>query len=365
MARPRPMSRLRLRERIDAARNLPALTRDDLLAQVDTTVAAMPKLGEVAIAVAGDGWTHEFCTGAMTPDARFATGSVSKLFTHAILFRLIDDGQLSYDTPVASRVPSGSLDGLHVIAGQDYGSEITVRHLVDQTSGLASWEDTKDPGGRTLVEQIVDWDRVVDVDEQMETSARVGAKFPPGQGNRAHYSDLNAELASQVAQFTTGASFQELVNRYILVPLGMEYTTFVIPGRHDYAEIRTAKHPVWISRYLSSSPGSGGIISTSRDLLTFIRAFHTGVIFDRSHIEDPVLRRIQYRPLRYGAGMMADGPSRIPRMMRRNSPVILGHSGVPGSFAFHCPDEDVFLAGTVNSILVQPFEVIERYLAAV
>ena len=52
MARPRPMSRLRLRERIDAARNLPALTRDDLLAQVDTTVAAMPKLGEVAIAVA-------------------------------------------------------------------------------------------------------------------------------------------------------------------------------------------------------------------------------------------------------------------------------------------------------------------------
>ena len=50
MARPRPMSRLRLRERIDAARNLPALTRDDLLAQVDTTVAAMPKLGEVAMA---------------------------------------------------------------------------------------------------------------------------------------------------------------------------------------------------------------------------------------------------------------------------------------------------------------------------
>lgn len=353
----------RARERVSRLRERPPLA--ERLAAVDAKVDRLPRLGEVAVMLeSADGaLRHTHTTGELDLDGRFAAGSVSKLFTHAIIFHLIDAGRLSYDSPVASRVASGSLAGLHVIRGEDYGPELTVRHLIDHTSGLASWEDTRDAGGRSMLEQIVDWDRVVTVDEQMEIAARAGAKFPPGQGRKAHYSDLNAELLSQVAQHTTGRTFQELANRYIITPLGLEHTTFVVPGRRDYVEVRTRKHPVWSSRYLSSSPASGGVVSTARDLLTFIRAFHTGEVFDLAHIQDPPLRRIQHRPLRYGSGMMATGMSR-PRSPLGPTPLLLGHTGVHGAFAFFCPSRSAFIAGSVNSMDASPFELIYRYLAA-
>lgn len=353
----------RVRNRIFRPRERPPLVQR--LAAVDAAVDDLRNLGEVAVVLerADGSFRHAHTPGDLDPDSRFAAGSVSKLFTHAIIFRLIDAGRLSYDTLVAPHVAAHSLDGLHVIRDEDYGAELTIRHLLDHTSGLASWEDTRDPGGRSVLDQIVDWDRVVSVDEQMEIAAQVGAKFPPGQRNRAHYSDLNAELLSQVAQETTGRTFQELANRYTISPLGLEHTTFVVPGRHDYAEVRTQKHPVWSSRYLSSSPASGGVVSTAADLMAFIRAFHTGEIFDLSHIQDPQLRRIQHRPLRYGSGMMAMA---LPRALTPlvPAPLILGHTGVHGAFAFFCPARSAFISGSINSMTTQPFEVIYRYLAA-
>ncbi|MDO5670660.1 MAG: serine hydrolase domain-containing protein [Corynebacterium sp.] len=352
-----------IRERVERMRQRPPVT--ERLEAVDRKVAQMPKLGDLSLAMErADGSDHHvLTTGALDPDSRFAAGSVTKLFTHAIIFKLIDEKKLSYDTTVASRVPAGSLDGLHVIRGEDFGSEITVRHLIDMTSGLASWEDAKDPGGRDVIDQIVDWDRVVGVDEQMETAARIGAKFAPGQGNRAHYSDLNAELLSQIAQHTTGMTYQELAYQYVMTPLELEHTTFVRAGVHDYAEVRTPKHPVWSSRYLSSSLGSAGILSTAVDLVAFIRAFHTGRLFELHHIQNPTLRRIQHRPLRYGNGMQAMG---LPKVLSPlvPAPLILGHTGVHGAFAFSCPSQAVFIAGSVNSIETQPFEVIYRYLDA-
>ena len=88
-------------------------------------------------------------------------------------------------------------------------------------------------------------------------------------------------------------------------------------------------------------------------MLVFIRAFHTGRIFDHGHIQDPQLRRIQHRPLRYGSGMMAMG---LPKILSPlvPAPLILGHTGVHGAFAFYCPSRSAFIAGSVNSIVTPP-----------
>ncbi|WP_165858015.1 serine hydrolase domain-containing protein [Corynebacterium alimapuense] len=333
------------------------------LLEVDTKVAAIPDHGATTVSVELlDGSVrHHFDTDAMSAQSRFAAGAVSKLFTHALIFRLIDQGKLSYHTPVSSLVAGGSLAGLHVVGGQDFGADLNVGHLIDQTSGLASWEDARDPARRTVLEQIVDWDRVIDVDEQMETSARIGAKFPPGSGQRAHYSDLNAELLAQIAQQVSGQEFSELVKEVFLEPLGMTRSSFAVPGQEEYADIYTSKHPVRLSRYFSSSLGAGGVITTADDLMTFTRAFFGGQLFSPVHIIDPLMRRIQYRPLRYGAGMMSIQHLRTPWS---KALTLHGHSGVPGSFAFYCPEKQALIAGTINALLVSPFDLIERYLRA-
>ena len=346
-------------ERITRMRQRPPT--EERFRAVDEKVAEMPKLGDVSLAIerADGSFRHVFTTGPLDPNSRFASGSVTKLFTPPSS-SASSTRQLSYDTLIASACRPVRSTGCTSSA-----TRTTVRadHPPPHRPHLGSGQlgGTKDPC-RDVIDQIVDWDRVVSVDEQMETAARNGAKFPPGQGNRAHYSDLNAELLSQVAQHTTGMTYQELANHYIITPLELEHTTFVRPGRHDYAEVRTDKHVVWSSRYLSSSLGSSGVISTALDLLVFIRAFHTGRIFDHGHIQDPELRRIS-TVRRYGHGMMAMG---LPKILSPlvPAPLILGHTGVHGAFAFYCPSRSAFIAGSVNSIVTPPFEVIYRYLEA-
>ena len=77
-------------ERITRMRQRPPT--EERFRAVDEKVAEMPKLGDVSLAIerADGSFRHVFTTGPLDPNSRFASGSVTKLFTHAIIFRLID-----------------------------------------------------------------------------------------------------------------------------------------------------------------------------------------------------------------------------------------------------------------------------------
>src|SRR5215210_51503 len=64
-----------------------------------------------------------------TSQTIFESGSVAKQFTAAALVLLQQDGKLSLDDPVRKYIPELP----------DYGSPLTIRHLLDHTSGLRDW----------------------------------------------------------------------------------------------------------------------------------------------------------------------------------------------------------------------------------
>lgn len=304
--------------------------------------AAGRKHGPTALLVAeADGPRRSIGVGGLDIDDPYAIDSVSKLFTHALIFQLIDQRLLRYDDRLLELWPEAGelLPGLE---------KVTVRQLVNQTSGLPAPDD----------DEALARDREVALPEML----RVAATMKRPAGRHAHYSGLNAGLLAQVAAEITAEPFPELLHRGIFAPLGLHHTAPAEPTGQDYAAIMTAEGPVRGPRYLAGAVASGGIISTAREQVHFIRAFHEGELFERRHITDPAFRRIQLAPLQYGAGMMSMTAARSSSELP--APEILGHSGSTGSFAFYCPSRELFLAGTINTVLSPPYPVIYQALDA-
>lgn len=306
---------------------------------------------------------HTATTGRANLDGRFITASISKLFVHAITYALVDRGILELDQPAAQWLGADTLRVVHVISGRDYGDEITLRHLVTHTSGLPNLETAGVNGAPSLEQQVLRRDREVPLSEVLDLHRHVAAKFPPGAGRRAQYSDTNADLLALILERTTDTPYEQLIRDYVLEPLGLGRTGLVHTNTTDTAPVFRRRRPVTFHRYISSQRGSGGIAASASDLMKFLRAFMEGELFSPEHLSNPDWRRTQYGPLQYGPGVMR---LQLPRLMSPflPAPEIIGHSGSTGSFAFYCPPYATYIVGTVNQMSGIPFEYVYRYLNA-
>jgi D-alanyl-D-alanine carboxypeptidase len=62
--------------------------------------------------------------------------SVGKLFTATLIGMLHDKEMLNFDDRIAQHLDTDLMHGLHFYKGKDYSSDITIKHLLKQTSGL-------------------------------------------------------------------------------------------------------------------------------------------------------------------------------------------------------------------------------------
>ncbi|MDE3722148.1 serine hydrolase [Nocardiopsis sp. N85] len=213
-------------------------------------------------------------------DGRFRIGSNTKTFVATVVLRLVAEGGIGLDDPVADHLPGFGLD-----------RRITVRMLLQHTSGIFNftgeyYEDgTYAPGitwaGREWVDHRFATYRP---QELVELALSKPARFEPGAG--WSYSNTNYVLAGLLIEKVTGRSLAEEMRRLILEPLGLSGT--VVPGTetevpepHAHAYYRyeedgrektvdvTRQNPSWIS-------SGGDMISTTQDLHTFISALVGG-----------------------------------------------------------------------------------------
>lgn len=297
----------------------------------------------------------ELSKGGMTSASLFPTASVSKLYTHAMIFWLIDQKKITYETKLAELLPE--------IAGQlPYGNEVTVRHMIDQTSGFANYETDRQPDGAVLSKEILKHDRRVDFAEALHLLKKLPPKFRPGAGKRAYYADSNALLLGKLIEQVLSQSLQQSLDIIICEPLGLMQTHY-FRADDTYPPVYNGKQALTINRYLGGQGAQGGVMASNAELMLFIRAFFGGKIFDPSHIKEPVFRPIQFVPMKYGNGMMQLA---IPRIFSplMPTPEIRGHGGSTGSFAYYCPSKQAFITGTVNQVKSRPYGIIYKLLAS-
>jgi D-alanyl-D-alanine carboxypeptidase len=315
------------------------------------------------IGAAGDADGHGTPMRVNTP---FRIASITKLYAATIALRLHERGQLGLDDPISAHLPTSITEGLHRSNGVDRTSSITVRHLLDHTSGLANYFEDRPAGGLSLSQQLFrEGDRSWSIEDVAEMTRGLKPHFAPGM--RIRYSDTNYQLLGAIIECVTGKAMHAVLADELLDPLGLEETYLAAhPGSSDPvppAALFFEGRPLHVPMALESIGADGGLVSTIADLFRFMRAVMTGEVFERPqtlqamHARwirfgfplDAAAMRAPSWPIRYGLGIMR---FQLPRVLNgmRPMPVLLGHTGSTGSWLFYAPERDLYLAGTVDEV---------------
>ncbi|MFF5126043.1 serine hydrolase domain-containing protein [Streptomyces syringium] len=209
----------------------------------------------------------DLATGSKVPDdGQVRIGSNTKTFTAVVVLQLVGEGKIGLDEPVDTYLP-----GLVRGKGID-GSRITVRHLLQHTSGLPNYvtylgEDIRRYEPRDLL----------DIALQHEAVADPGKKW--------EYSNTNYVLAGLIIEKVTRHSLAEEMDHRIIKRLGLRHTYFPAPGDVTIREPHpkgyyqdAAGAPLRDATELDPSWGwaAGQMISTNSDLNRFFTELLTG-----------------------------------------------------------------------------------------
>ncbi|HEX4960060.1 MAG TPA: serine hydrolase domain-containing protein [Thermoanaerobaculia bacterium] len=191
----------------------------------------------------------------------FDIGSTSKQFTAASILLLAQDGKLSLDDDVHKFLPELP----------DYGTPVTLRHLLHHTSGMRDYINVMGMGGINVEDWTTDDDALAAIVRQKTLD------FKPGSEHS--YSNSGYFLLSQVIKRVSGKTLRELAQERIFTPLGMTNTrilddhTAIVPHRaSSYAPLPTGGFGVQASNW--EQTGDGGVQTTVEDLAKWDRNFY-------------------------------------------------------------------------------------------
>lgn len=190
----------------------------------------------------------------------FEAGSVAKQFTAAAVLLLARDGKLSLDDPARKYLPELP----------DYGAPLTIRHMLNHTSGLRDW------GAISAVSGWPRGSRVATQELVLGIAARQQAlNFP--SGTRWSYTNTGYNLAAIIVERVSGKSLAEFTRERIFLPLGMTRTSWRDDHRrvvHDRAiayAYDSAMKEYHTAMPFENAHGNGGLLTTAGDLLKWAR----------------------------------------------------------------------------------------------
>jgi D-alanyl-D-alanine carboxypeptidase len=268
---------------------------------------------------------------------RFRVFSITKTFVAAVVLQLVGEGRMSLDDTVERWLP-GLVPG---------GAVITVRQLLNHTSGLFDYIDDGDdrilrPYLRGDVTHFTPPRRIVEV------ATSHPPHFPPGTRHR--YSNTNYIVLGLIVQAVTGDSLTAEMRRRILQPLRLRATTFDarasrIRGRHahGYAAIGPGGRVQELD-VLSSSLAwaAGALVSTARDVARFYRALLQGRLLPPTLLREMEATVPAGPAGAYGLGLLQTGTLDIaPNYRLPCADSVWGHDGSLGgwtSYAYNSLD---------------------------
>lgn len=236
------------------------LTGDELAARMDAYLAAnFPRAGApgLAVAVVDAGGVRYLRTFGDCPDADapFVVGSLSKSFTAVAVMQLVEQGAVDLDAPASRYAP-----------GYDVPDEVTVRSLLNQTSGFGAYDSLAEAADGELGETF-------------------GA---------FSYANANYDLLGRVVEGASGEDYACYLDEHVLEPLGMASTTAdparaealgMVPGHRDWFGLPVAdgfRHAQGDGAW--GGPASGYVASSVRDMASYLRMYLNGGMGDGARV---------------------------------------------------------------------------------
>jgi CubicO group peptidase (beta-lactamase class C family) len=195
------------------------------------------------------------------PRTNFRLASCSKQFTTMSIMLLVHDGKLRYDDKLTDVFPDFPA----------YGKAITIRNLLDHTSGLPDYEDLMAAAEKRKGAPIWAPARQIQDAEVLDLlKQEPAAKFAPG--TQWSYSNSGYVVLGLVVAKISGQPFREFLRERIFTPLKMSQTVAYQRGQNEVTH-RAFGHSKEANAWketdqspTSATLGDGGIYSSLTDL---------------------------------------------------------------------------------------------------
>jgi len=302
----------------------------------------------------GDGsiaWSGS--AGDLNRDDRFYIASVTKLCITTMILMLRNEGKLNLDDKIIQYFPDRYLDGLHVLKGVDYTDQITITHLLSNTSGIPDYFSGKQGDGKKAADELFGGkDEPWPLERTLEHVKRITPNFRPGQKGKARYSDTNFQLLGRIIETITGKDLPVVFKERIFDELELTNTyAYRDVSDNSPAQMYYKNKKLHLPNYIASVTAEGGVVSTAMELMIFLKAFFNGRFFPKKDLEDLKKWNLIWFPGQFYFGI---GLEKLwtPRFISPLKPIreIIGCWGQSGAFAFHHPDTDLYFTGTVNQL---------------
>ena len=219
----------------------------------------------------GYGYADRETARPVKPEDRFEIGSISKSFAASAIMLLVEDGRISLDDKLAKFIE----------AAPPQWNAITIRHLLNHTSGLPEYPDSK-----TFADLYAN--KILGEDEMLARFREYSPSWQPGAQYR--YSNVGYDILGIVVRRVGGKSYFDFLKERVFTPLGMHSARMVAPkpARADSAigyEFKDGKHSPYaptdaMSVYLGMA--ASGIELSAMDMAKWDAALYTDKIVKQS-----------------------------------------------------------------------------------
>jgi len=343
--------------------------RAEHLDRVAERLSRDPRVSELQLRVTDRAGTLDHGWAAPGSRATHAIASSTKTVAAVLVLRRVAAGDLTLEQPLASILPRDDLAGLNRFGGIDHADEITVRDVLAHTSGIPNYYAAKALDPASDIAAVTAADPGWSYDEALELARGMHPAFAPHSG-RAEYSFTNYQLVGRLIETIAGCPLGVALDRELLGPLGMSDTALLTPETlplfDSASPILHGTQSYRGARRLASLGAEGALVSTTADMMRFLRAVLDGEVLDPALLELALRDRLPLFPrVAYGAGIMALS---LPRALTRlpKPGVLIGHAGMTGHMMFGDPVSGLAVVGTINQLAAPrlPFRLLVGALRA-
>ncbi|ADK05610.1 TPA: serine hydrolase domain-containing protein [Bacillus anthracis] len=257
-------------------------------------------------------------------DYRFRIGSVTKTFTATTVLQLVGENRVQLDDSIEKWLPG-------LIQGNGYdGNQITIRQLLNHTSGIAEYLKSKDA-------DIMNSKKTYTAEEIVKIGLALPPDFSPGKG--WSYSNTGYVILGMLIEKITDNSYAEEIEKRIIEPLDLSNTFLpgnspVIPGKNHargYVKTEGASELKDITYYNPSlANAAGDMISNADDLNKFFSSLLGGKLLKERELKE-MLTTVPVEGKAVGDGYgLGIYETKLP-----NGVSVWGHGGgIPGFTTF-------------------------------
>ncbi len=211
---------------------------------------------------------------------RYKIGSITKMFTSAVIFQLVDEKKLTLDTKLSKFFPS--------IKNSE---NISIENLLEHSSGIYSFTNDAD---------YKEYAKLPKTRAELMKKIKAGNPvFEPGES--AEYSNSNFVLLGWIIEDLTKKTYAENIKTRIIQKAGLKNTGFASEIKNEAISYHS-NGKTWEQAEkedMSIPGGAGAILSNASDLTKFINALYSGKL-----ISQPSLLAMTTTEKGYGKGIL-------------------------------------------------------------